>query len=158
MLSKLGKLVLCIVLCEAVGLVGGLITAPEITTWYAGLAKPWWTPPNGVFPYVWSTLYALMAIALWLLWDRAQPGRLRTLAIGLFFVQLALNAAWSPVFFGLHATRAALAIIALLFVVLLATILAAARVNQPAALLLVPYAIWIGYAATLNGGIVALNA
>lgn len=73
-------------------------------------------------------------------------------------MQLALNAAWSPVFFGLHATRAALAVIALLFVVLLATILAAARVNRPAALLLVPYAIWIGYAATLNGGIVALNA
>jgi translocator protein len=99
----------------------------------------------------------MMALSLWLLWDRSAPGNARSFAIGLFLAQLALNAAWSPVFFGLHMTGLALAIIAALGVVLVAAIYRSLPVNRAAGLLLVPYLLWIVYASSLNAGIVALN-
>ena len=150
-------LVLCLVLCLGVGGVTGSVTSAEIPTWYAGLVKPSWTPPNWAFPVVWTLLYFLMGIALWLLWDRAPAGSARTSAIALFFAQLAFNAAWSPVFFSLHQTKLALGIIVLLALLIAATILAARRCQPTAALLLSPYFIWVAYAATLNAGIVAMN-
>jgi translocator protein len=106
---------------------------------------------------VWNALYVMMALSLWLLWDRLAPGNARSFAIGLFLAQLALNAAWSRVFFGLHVTRLALAIIAALDVILVAAIYRSLPVNQAAGLLLVPYLLWIVYASSLNAGIVALN-
>jgi tryptophan-rich sensory protein len=99
----------------------------------------------------------MMGISLWLLWDRAADTARRRTAITLFFLQLALNAAWSPVFFGLHHTRTALAVIVLLSAAIAATILAAWRTQRMAAWLLVPYLAWVVYATTLNAGIVALN-
>jgi tryptophan-rich sensory protein len=146
-----------IALCFAVAYAGARITYPEIPSWYAGLSKPAWTPPNWAFPIVWNVLYLLMAVSLWLLWDRSPSGKPRRVAIELFLAQLALNAAWSPVFFALHMTRAALLIIIALAVVLAATIYHAISVNRAAASLLVPYLLWILYALTLNAGIVALN-
>ena len=96
-----GRLGLCLLLCLGVGIVESIATRPEIPVWYAGLAKPWLTPPPVVFPIAWTTLYILMAISLWRLWDRAAaPSPARSSAITWFFIQLALNAAWSPVFFG----------------------------------------------------------
>jgi tryptophan-rich sensory protein len=99
----------------------------------------------------------MMGVSLWLLWDRAADTRARRTAITLFLLQLGLNAAWSPVFFGLHHTRAALAIILLLAAAIAATILAAWRTQRLAAWLLAPYLAWVVYAATLNAGIVTLN-
>lgn len=151
------RLAFCLLLCAAAGAIGSAVTAPEIPGWYAGLAKPAWTPPNAAFPIAWTTLYIMMAFALWRLWDRHAPSPERTRAIAFFFVQLALNAIWSPVFFGLHATRAGLAIIILLVFALAATIAASWRVCRLAAWLLAPYFLSVCYAATLNGGIVALN-
>lgn len=151
------RLLACLALCLGVGAIAALFTTPEIPTWYAGLNKPSWTPPNWAFPVVWNLLYAMMGVALWLLWDRAPMSTNRTAAMIAFFVQLALNAAWAPVFFALHQPLAALAIIVLLAVAILVTIMRAWRVSRTAAFLLIPYLAWVLYASTLNAGIVALN-
>ncbi|MFZ1104289.1 MAG: TspO/MBR family protein [Hyphomicrobiaceae bacterium] len=152
------RLIGCLALCLGVAVANGSVTYPEIPTWYASLTKPPWTPPNWVFPLVWSVLYVMMGVSLWLLWDRAADTPGRRTAITLFLLQLGLNAAWSPVFFGLHDTGAALVIIVLLAAAITATILAAWRTHRIAAWLLAPYLVWVVYATTLNTAIVALNA
>lgn len=151
------RLVLAVGLCLMVGAVGSLVTTPKIPTWYAGLAKPAWTPPDALFPIVWTTLYVLMAVALWRLWQLHRPSPGRRLAIWLWFVQLALNALWSPVFFGMEAVGAALAVILVLWLAIAATIWAAARIDHVAAGLLTPYLLWVSYATALNAAILALN-
>ena len=156
-MKSLGRLVLCILLCLGVGLLESAVTRPEIATWYAALAKPSWTPPPFVFPIAWTIFYILMAISLWRLWDRAAPSSARTSAITWFFIQLALNAAWSPVFFGWHATRAALVVIVALVFAVVMTMIAASRADKSASWLLAPYLAWIAYATTLNAGVVAMN-
>ncbi|QRG09519.1 tryptophan-rich sensory protein [Xanthobacter dioxanivorans] len=151
------RLLGCLLLVAAVALVGGAVTAPAIPGWYQGLVKPAWTPPNPAFPVAWSVLYLLMGLALFRLWDRVPPSQQRSTAIRLFLAQLALNALWSPVFFGLHAPRAGLAVIAVLIVVLALAVRAAFRVDRTAGGLLVPYLAWVCYASTLNAAIVVLN-
>lgn len=151
------RLVIAVGLCLAVGAVGSLATAPKIPTWYAGLAKPGWTPPDAVFPIAWTTLYVLMAVALWRLWQLHAPSPERRRAVLLWFAQLALNALWSPVFFGMEAPGAALVIVVVLWLAIAATIFACARIDRIAAWLLVPYLAWVSYATTLNVAIVVLN-
>jgi tryptophan-rich sensory protein len=138
-----------------VGAVGSSVTLPKIPTWYAGLVKPSFTPPNAVFGPVWTALYLLMALAAWRIGRVGSPGRAR--AIGLFALQLALNAAWSPVFFGLEAPMAGLVIIAGLLVSLVAALVLFWKIDRWAGLLLVPYLAWVCYAAALNAAIVVLN-
>ena len=151
------RLVVAVGLCLGVGAIGSLSTTPKIPTWYASLAKPAWTPPDWAFPIAWTVLYVLMAVALWRLWQLHAPSPARRRAILLWCLQLALNAVWSPVFFGMEAPAPALAIILALWLVLAATIWAAAQIDRIAAWLLVPYILWITYAISLNAGIVALN-
>jgi len=151
------RLLLCLALCLGIGFTAGIVTAPAIPTWYASLEKPPWTPPNWAFPVVWNLLYAFMGVSLWLLWDRAHDPEAARKAIGLFVVQLALNAAWSPVFFLLHRPIEALAIIGLLAISIAATIAFALKAQRTAGYLLIPYLAWVCYATTLNAGIVALN-
>lgn len=143
----------CALLMVAVAAVGGAVTAPEIPTWYATLPKPSFTPPNAVFPVAWTLLYFLMGISLWRLWDRAPDGPDRRWAIALFLVQLALNFAWSPVFFALHAVWVALSIIAAMILVLAAMLRFAFRADALAAWLLVPYLAWLCFASLLNASI-----
>ncbi|MFG1187516.1 TspO/MBR family protein [Xanthobacter aminoxidans] len=147
----------CLVLMLAVGAVGGAVTSPAIPAWYQGLVKPGWTPPNAAFPIVWTLLYLMMAVSLWRLWDKVPPSSARTVAIGLFLVQLALNFIWSPVFFGLHAIHAGLVIIIGLVVLLALTLRATFPLDRTAGWLLVPYLVWVCYASTLNAGIAVLN-
>ncbi|TCK23729.1 TspO/MBR related protein [Ancylobacter aquaticus] len=151
------RLVLAVGLCLAVGAVGSLVTAPQIPTWYAGLAKPSWTPPDSAFPIAWTILYVLMAVALWRLWQLHAPAPARRLAIGLWLAQLALNALWSPLFFGLEAPGAALIVVMALWLAIAATIWACTRIDRIAAWLLVPYLAWVSYATALNAAIVVLN-
>lgn len=151
------RLLACVVLCLGIGAVGSYFTASEIPSWYARLNKPSWTPPNFAFPIVWTTLYLMNAVSLWLLWERSEHGQRRRLALGCFAAQLMLNAAWSPVFFGAHATTLALLILVGLIAAVFTTIWAAKPLSITAALLLVPYAIWSCYALSLNAGIVWLN-
>ena len=156
-LKSAGRLLFCLLLCLGIGILESLVTRPEIPAWYAGLAKPWWTPPAFVFPFAWTTLYILMAISLWRLWDRAVPSPARASAITWFLIQLALNAAWSPVFFGWHGIRTALVIIVALLAAIVMTMIAASRADKPAMWLLAPYLAWVIYATTLNAGVVAMN-
>lgn len=151
------RLVACLVLCYGIAAVGGWSTIPNIPTWYAGLAKPAWTPPNWVFPIAWNTLYGLIALSLWLLWDRTPASPQRSRALALFLAQLTLNALWSPVFFALHYVWLGLAIILGMIVLVVLTIRTAWGIKRPAAWLLVPYLMWISYASTLNAGIGIMN-
>lgn len=124
--------------------------------WFFLLRKPWFMPPVWAFPLVWTTLYILMGVALARVIDR--PGLGRTLAIALFAVQLALNLAWPPLFFAAHRMAGALALVAVLDAAVVATIVAFARVDRPAAAMLLPYVAWLAVATALNAAILRLNA
>jgi tryptophan-rich sensory protein len=124
--------------------------------WYEALAKPSWRPPNWLFPPAWAVLYILMAIAAWLVWREAGFAG-APLALMLWFAQLALNAAWSWIFFGLRRMDWALADLAALWLAILATILAFAPVSAAAAWLMAPYLAWVSFAGVLNLAMVRLN-
>jgi translocator protein len=141
-------------LCFGVAGVAGRVTASSVATWYPTLAKPWFTPPDWLFGPVWGVLYAMMALAAWLVWRRVGW---RNPALGLFFAQLALNLAWSVLFFGLQLIGAALAEILLLLALIAATSWAFWRIDRRAGLLLLPYPLWVGYASLLNGAIWLMN-
>jgi tryptophan-rich sensory protein len=129
---------------------------PEIRPWYRALAKPPWQPPPSVFPPVWTTLYALMSVSAWRVWKRGSGSPRRT-ALRWWGAQLALNAAWSPLFFGLRRPRAALADAAMLPFAVAGYARAARRVDRTAAWLVVPYVGWAAFAAVLNADIVRRN-
>jgi benzodiazapine receptor len=148
------RLIACITVCLGAGLLGSLLTRPALEPWYASLAKPSWTPPNWLFGPVWSTLFVIMAIASWLVWRKTG------LASGpmlLFLSQLILNVAWSGLFFGLRSPGAAFVEIVFLWLAILATSMQFWRVVPAAGWLLVPYLIWVAYAAALNCSIWRLN-
>lgn len=155
------RLAAAILPVAATALVGALATPPEIAGWYAGLAKPAFNPPNAAFPIAWAILDVLIAVSLWrLLGARPRTGPSRKgwwLALAAFAVQLALNAAWTPVFFGRHAVGAGLAVVAALLAMVLWTIRLTWRVDRPAAWLLAPYAAWVAFATLLNAAILRLN-
>jgi len=115
-------------------------------------ARPSWAPPGWLFGPVWITLYTSMAVAAWLVWRRPASVE-RTRALRWFAVQLALNAAWSPVFFGLRSLAGGLVVIAALLAAIVATIRAFAPCSRPAAALLVPYLAWVGFASALNAAL-----
>jgi len=138
--------------CSA-GWLGSLVTRPALDRWYLRLRKPAWTPPNWLFGPVWTVLYFLTGLAAWLVWREAGTGTWLTL----YFLQLALNALWSILFFGLRRPDLALADIMLLWMAIVATLSSFARVDATAAWLLVPYLAWVSYAALLNWAFWDLN-
>jgi len=125
--------------------------------WYASLVKPSWNPPGWLFGPVWTVLYVLMGIAAWLVW-REGGWRVQRWALGLYLAQWALNALWTPLFFGLHRPGLAFAEIIVLDLAVLATFIAFRRVKPLAGALLVPYLLWAAFATVLNGAIWRLNA
>lgn len=136
--------------------IGGLATAESVETWYPWLRKPNWNPPAWIFGPVWTLLYALMSIAAWRVWQRRQqPAANR--ALGLFFVQLGLNALWSVLFFGLQRPDLALAEIIVLWVVLMIILCRFWQIDRAAGWLWLPYVLWVSFATVLNGAIVWLN-
>ena len=144
-------LAIFIIAAVGIGLLIGWLTAPG--EWYAGLQKPWFNPPNWLFGPVWTLLYILIAIAGWRTWLDVPRGR----AMTLWWVQLALNFAWSPVFFALQAPWAALAVILLLLATILGFITISRERDVVAAWLFIPYAAWVAFATLLNASIVWLN-
>ncbi len=150
-----GLFVLLIV-CFAVAGIGGLVTTPNIPNWYAGLAKPSWTPPEWIFGSVWSMLYLNMAVAAWLVWRRNGLAG-AAVPMMLFGVQLVFNAAWSWLFFGLHSPGAAFFDIVLLWTTIAATTVTFWRRSTLAGILFVPYLIWVSFASVLNFSIWRLN-
>lgn len=153
-----GKLLLGLcgwmVLCFLAASLGALFMPGA---WYASLQKPSWNPPGWVFGPVWSVLYTLMAIAAWLVWKQGGFAA-QNKPLTVFLVQLALNAAWSPIFFGLQRPDLAFAAILLLWLAIIATGWTFRPVSRPAAWLLVPYLAWVSFAAVLNGTLWWLNA
>jgi tryptophan-rich sensory protein len=140
---------------------GSFVSAPAIDGWYADTAKPMWNPPNAVFGPVWAVLYISMSLAAWLVW-RSPDSDLRSRALRIYVVQLAINAVWTPAFFGLGALLGApgvwiaLVIIVVLDFVILGAIIRFGDVNKIAATLLIPYWLWALYATTLNAAIAVL--
>ena len=149
-------LALWLALTFAVSLAGSAVTVPKIPIWYAGLAKPSFTPPDWLFGPVWTLLYILMAVAVWRV-GGAVSSSARHLATILFCIQLALNAIWSPVFFGLEAPLAGLYVIVALDIFVGATLIAFWRLDRLAGIMFVPYLAWVCYATALNAAIVMRN-
>ncbi len=143
-------------LCFLVSGVAGVVTADSVGTWYQSLQKPSFNPPNWIFAPVWTALYLMMAIAAWRVW-RHEPSKARTWALALFFLQLALNFAWSLIFFGLQQIGFALAEIIALLVAIIATAVVFWRIERLAGALMAPYALWVTVASVLNGALWLLN-
>ncbi len=148
--------VLALAAVVAASLLGQLATFPNLAPWYAGLAKPAFNPPNWIFAPVWTALYLLMAFAGWRIL-RQRPSPARRTALVLFFGQLALNVAWSWMFFAAHSPLLGLVNVIPQWLLIVASIVAFARLDRPAAWCLAPLAAWVGYAAILNGAIWWLN-
>ena len=147
-------LVVSIALVVAAASVGGLFGVGD---WYRSLAKPSWNPPNWIFGPVWSTLYLMMAVAAWLTWMK-RSAQAVGLPLGLYALQLALNAAWTAIFFGAHQMGWAFAEIAVLDALILACVITFWPVSRSAALLMVPYFAWVSFAALLNLTLWRLNS
>jgi translocator protein len=143
--------------CFGAAGIGSMLTTPSIGGWYATLAQPAWAPPNWLFGPVWSVLYLAIAIAAWLVWRRVGFPRAAS-ALNLFAVQLVLNVCWSAIFFGLHRPGLAFAEILLLWLAILATMVAFRSLSRAAAWLMAPYLLWVAFAAALNFSIWRLNA
>jgi translocator protein len=155
-LADVVALALFVGLCLGIGALGASVTATSVRTWYAALAKPSFTPPDWVFGPVWTALYLMMATAAWRVWRAADRDTTRG-PLTLFALQLALNLGWSVVFFGLHKIGAAVATIFVLDVGVIVTTLAFRTVDRAAALLMLPYLAWAGFATVLNIAIWRLN-
>jgi tryptophan-rich sensory protein len=154
------SLVLAILAVELVGASGAVFTAQGLTSWYGTLQRPALAPPNWVFGPVWTTLFALMGVAVWLVWRRlASPRSERhaRVALAVFGAHFVANLGWSAAFFGLQSVDLGLAVILVLLALILLTIQAFGRVDRRAALLLVPYLLWTAFAAYLNYRFWVLN-
>jgi tryptophan-rich sensory protein len=151
------KALLCVLAIVLLGNASGLVTFLSVDGWYDGLQRPIGTPPNWLFGPVWLTIYAMIGLALALLWDRPTETKTKRRALRLFGLQMGLNLLWTPAFFGLQRIDLALVIIVPLVVLIALTIRAAYPISRPAACLLLPYLLWVGYATYLNVGFFVLN-
>ena len=180
-LNKTAKLILAVIICQLAGVLGSLFTSPSIQTWYASINRSALSPPNWVFAPVWITLFLLMGISLYLIWAskdnsidnklivkksrlknklviKASINPLKKAALIFFSIQLALNILWSIIFFGLHNIWLAFLEIILLWAFILLTIIKFYKISKPAAYLLVPYFLWVSFAAVLNLSLWMANA
>ncbi len=154
-IRTLGIFILCIGASLLAGFYGSIATVPNITTWYANLVRPSWTPPNWVFMPVWTLLYVLMGTSVALVWKSARKGVVWPVAF--FFVHLLVNAYWSIAFFGQHQVELAVGIIAVMWIMIAVMMVWFWKYSRLATYLLVPYLVWVTYATTLNIGVMVLN-
>ena len=145
-----------IVICQIAGLLGSLFTTPSLSIWYAALQKPSFQPPSWLFAPVWTALFVLIGIALYLVWSKKTKKPKKT-AIKWFSIQLGLNVLWSALFFGMHSPLLALIELILLWIAILLTIISFYKISKQAAYCLIPYILWVSFAAVLNLAIVLLN-
>lgn len=169
------KLLISIIICLLSGVLGGFFTAPAIENWYAGLNKPFFNPPNWIFGPVWTILYILMGISLYLVWinnfkvlnkgcrlgvwiEKKLNKKLDKKSIlSIFFIQLFLNIFWSVAFFGMQNPGLALVVLSLLWLAILSTSAVFYRVSKVSAYLLIPYLAWVSFAGILNLSIWIIN-
>jgi benzodiazapine receptor len=151
------KFITSMFICQAAGILGSFFTTPSLPTWYVTIEKPSFTPPDRLFAPVWIALFALMGIALFLIWRKGLHNTHARIAFIIFMVQLVLNTSWSAAFFGFRSPLAGCIIISALWVAILITILTFHRVSRFASILLIPYILWVSFAAVLNFSIMILN-
>lgn len=155
-MNKLLKLFLAVFICESIGILGSIFTIPAITTWYQTLNKPFFSPPNFVFGPVWTTLYVLMGISIYLILQQNLKKEKNKIVI-LFSFQLFLNFLWSLIFFYFHLPAVAFLEIILLWGSILLLIIKFWKYSKSASYLLMPYLLWVSFAAILNASIVIIN-
>ena len=152
-MKKFIKLIISIIICQLAGVIGSIFTTSSIPTWYASLNKPEFNPPNWIFAPVWITLFTLMGISLYLVWSKGVNKK----ALTFFGIQLVLNTLWSIIFFGLQNILFAFIEIIILWIAILLTIIYFYRLSKAASYLLVPYILWVSFAAVLNFSIFLIN-
>ena len=155
---ELFKLIISILICHSAGFIGAVFTSSAIPTWYDSLKKPPFSPPNWIFGPVWIILYTLMGISAYLVWRQGINDSQVKTALIIFGVQLFLNALWSPIFFGFRALFAGLIVIIIMWIAILLTILAFLKISTVAAVLLIPYILWVSFATILNFSLWILNS
>ena len=156
-MSNILRLVISIVICLAAGAVGSIFTADAIPGWYATLNKPSFNPPNWLFGPVWTLLYIMMGVSLFLIWKEGTGNALVKPALSIFIAQLVLNLLWSVVFFGMQSISGGLVIIILLWIAIIFTITKFQKISTTAGILLIPYLLWVSFASVLNFFFYRLN-
>jgi benzodiazapine receptor len=149
------KLIFSIVICQLAGVIGSFFTVSSVSTWYVTLNKPFFNPPNWLFGPVWITLYFLMGISLYLIWNNVDKDTKSARIV--FFIQLGLNTLWSLLFFGLKSPFLAFIEIIVLWLFILLNILFFYQKSKAASYLLIPYFVWVSFASVLNFSIFYLN-
>jgi tryptophan-rich sensory protein len=154
-MNKYLKLFISLLLPQIAGGLGAFFTLSSVQSWYLTLNKPSWNPPSWLFGPVWTTLYVLMGIACFLIWKSEHPRKKQVLT--LYFLQLFLNSLWSPAFFGAQNPMLGILVIVPMWASILACILLFRKINTWAAVLMIPYLIWVSFATVLNATIWYLN-
>ena len=149
-LRELVKLILCIAICQSAGVMGSIFTASSVANWYTTLDIPWFTPSGSIISVVWIILFALMGLSLFLIWQKGVSSIDTKIALGIFALQLLVNILWSYAFFGLQSPLAAFIVILFLWLLIMQCIIRFWYIRKEAALLLVPYILWVSFAAFLN--------
>ncbi len=157
-MNKITRLIISIAIPVATGSLSGFFTVTGVGSWYQTIQKPSWNPPGWVFGPVWTALYVMMGISLYLVWKSNAGQSLKKMAFTLFAIQLTLNFFWSYIFFTLQSPGWALAEILVLWLFILLAIFAFAKISKPAAWLLVPYICWVSFASILTYTIWQLNS
>ncbi|MFB0562026.1 MAG: TspO/MBR family protein [Candidatus Lokiarchaeia archaeon] len=155
--SKVLKLIVSILIAEFAGIIGSVFTTPSIPIWYEFLIKPSFNPPSWLFGPVWTTLFLLMGISAYLVWIEGWENKEVKIALSVYGVQLVLNTLWSILFFGLQSPFAGFLGIIPLWIAIVLTILLFYKISKKAAYLLIPYILWVSFAAILNFTIWQLN-
>ena len=150
-------MIIAIAICEGTGILSGFLANAGMNAWFDSINKPSWNPPSWVFAPVWTTLYLLMGISLWLIWKKDAEQSIKSKALLFFAAQLFLNFWWSIIFFKFHSPALAFLDIVLMIILILITIFKFAKLSRLAAWLLVPYVAWVSSASILNYTIWSLN-
>ena len=156
-IKNITKLILAIVVCQSAGAVGSIFTSSSVSTWYDTIQKPGFTPPNWIFAPVWITLFLLMGISAYLIWDKGIKNKNVRISLMIFTSQLILNILWSFFFFGLKSPFYAFIDIILLWIAIILVIISFFRLSKIAGILLLPYILWVSFAGILNFFILRLN-
>jgi len=151
------KLLASIAMCQAAGIIGSFFTRESVSSWYMNLDKPFFNPPNSVFGPVWIGLYLLMGFSLFLIWRKGLDSGKAKQAFSVFIIHLLINSLWSFAFFGCRSPLAGLIVIAVLWLVIIWIIISFFSISRIASMLLIPYILWVSFAAVLNAAILLLN-
>jgi len=157
-IPSIWKLIISIVVCQGVGLLSAFLTSAEMNTWFDTLNKPSWNPPGYLFGPVWTFLYLLMGISVWLIWKSNISNRRKESAMTIFGVQLFFNFCWSIIFFRYHSPAWAFVDILLMIITIIMTMISFSSISKPATWLLLPYLLWVCFASFLNYTIWMMNS